>query len=207
MITILCFGDSNTWGSVPGTGERFPPDIRWPGVLQRRLGAAYRVIEEGLSGRTTVFDDPLGDGKNGRTYLTPCLESHKPLDVVIIMLGTNDVQTRFHASAVEIAWGAELLVRTAQKWAPAVVLVAPAPLSPIPEVELGGYQGAAEKMLQLPRFYKEVAERNGCRFFDAGSVVISSEVDGIHLDPDAHERLGVAVAEFLEPLLQSSESH
>jgi len=87
--TIVCFGDSNTWGFDPASGERFPADVRWPGVLRAQLGGGYQVIEEGLNGRTTTVDDPLQPHRNGLTYLPPCLESHKPLDLVTIMLGTT----------------------------------------------------------------------------------------------------------------------
>src|SRR5512143_1112361 len=110
MQTILCFGDSNTWGYNPETAERYPPDVRWTGVLQQKLGAQYRVIEEGLNGRTTVWDDPVQPGRNGRIYLGPCLESHRPLDAVVLFLGLNDLKVRFSATAEDIAKGAGALV-------------------------------------------------------------------------------------------------
>ena len=134
MRTILCYGDSNTWGYDPETGERFPEDVRWPGVLRTKLGDDYRVIEEGLSGRTTVWDDPIeGVHKNGRTYLGPCLESHKPVDLVTLMLGTNDLKTRFGSSASDIAQGAAQLSEMVSRsgcgpggGAPVVLLISPA---------------------------------------------------------------------------------
>ncbi len=93
MKTVLCYGDSNTWGSDPETGERFAPEVRWPGVMARELGDGFHVIEEGLPGRTTLREDPIeGSYKDGRAYLTPCLESHRPIDLVTIMLGTNDLR-------------------------------------------------------------------------------------------------------------------
>lgn len=95
MKNILCYGDSNTWGYDAETKNRFPPDVRWTGILKRTLGEGYHVIEEGLNGRTTVWDDPIEGYKNGREYLIPCLESHRPLDLVIIMLGTNNLKKRF----------------------------------------------------------------------------------------------------------------
>jgi lysophospholipase L1-like esterase len=105
--TVLCYGDSNTWGSDPETGERFAPEVRWPGVLRQALGEGYWVVEEGLNGRTTVRDDPIeGAHKNGRTYLPACLEFHKPIDLVLIMLGTNDLKARFAASASDRWWRA-----------------------------------------------------------------------------------------------------
>ena len=95
MKTILCYGDSNTWGYNPATTERSSRDERWTGILRRELDDGYLVIEEGLNGRTTVWDDPIEGYKNGKEYLIPCLETHKPLDLVIIMLGTNDLKVRF----------------------------------------------------------------------------------------------------------------
>ena len=134
MKTILCYGDSNTWGYNPSTGGRYPRDVRWPGVLRRELGDDYLVIEEGLNGRTTVWDDPIEGYKNGKEYLVPCLETHKPLDLVIILLGTNDLKVRFSVSAYDIANGAGALVQIVQKSeigpggrAPQVLLLAPPP--------------------------------------------------------------------------------
>lgn len=92
MRHILCYGDSNTWGYTPGTGERHAPDVRWTGVLRRLLGEGWEVLEEGMNGRTTVFDNPMSQGRNGSAYLLTCLETHKPLDLVILMLGTNDLR-------------------------------------------------------------------------------------------------------------------
>ena len=112
---VLCYGDSNTWGYNPITKERYEKDERWTGVLQNALGNDYHVIEEGLNGRTTVWDDPIEGFKNGKTYLIPCLETHKPLDLVIIMLGTNDLKKRFSLSAYDIAQGAGVLIDVVYK--------------------------------------------------------------------------------------------
>ena len=122
MRTVLCYGDSNTWGYDPATRTRYPPHVRWTGVLATRLGAEYRVVEEGLNGRTTRWDDPIEPGRNGLTYLRPCIESHQPLDVIIIMLGTNDLKRRFDLSASDIAQSAAALaehgvaVRARARW-------------------------------------------------------------------------------------------
>mgnify|MGYP001272416558 CR=1 FL=1 len=113
MRTILCYGDSNTHGQIPGGTplDRYTLLQRWPGVLARELGKGWHIIEEGLSGRTTVHDDPIeGALKNGRTYLRPCLMSHAPLDLVIIMLGTNDLKARFSQPASEVAMGIGCLI-------------------------------------------------------------------------------------------------
>src|SRR6266542_4369683 len=109
--TILCFGDSNTWGYPPGGGERLPRDIRWPGALQRLLGKGYHVIEEGLNGRTATVEHPWVEGRSSRPYLLPCCRSHAPLDLVIIYLGTNDLADRYQLSAADIAQACASLVR------------------------------------------------------------------------------------------------
>jgi lysophospholipase L1-like esterase len=117
MTTILCFGDSNTHGTKPipeqDVIDRHGPDIRWPGVMAKELGAGYRVVEEGLPGRTTVHDDPIeGAHMNGLTALPMLVGSHSPLDIVILMLGTNDLKNRFAVSATDIAASIERLVAT-----------------------------------------------------------------------------------------------
>ena len=109
--TILCFGDSNTWGFPPDCGARYDRKTRWPGVLQDALGDACYVIEEGLPGRNTVWDDPVEGGKNGLKQLVPIIHSHMPLDLVIIMLGTNDFKNRFSVSPLDISWSIGRLVK------------------------------------------------------------------------------------------------
>ena len=132
MTTILCYGDSNTYGYNPVNGLRYPKDVRWTGVLQKLLGEQYAVIEEGCNGRTTVFEDIAEPWKAGLGYLKPCLNTHKPIDFVIMMLGSNDLKRMFHASAKEIADGAEQLVsiikeftKEKQGFMPKVILVSP----------------------------------------------------------------------------------
>ena len=109
MKSILCYGDSNTYGLMPDSPDRYPRDVRWTGILQKKLGEDYYVIEEGLSGRTTLWDDPIEEHKNGKKYLLPCLDSHKPVDLVILMLGTNDLKTRFSLTPFDIGASVEIL--------------------------------------------------------------------------------------------------
>ncbi len=207
--TILCYGDSNTWGSDPETRERFPEDVRWPGVLARILGEGYRVIEEGLPGRTTVRDDPIeGDYKNGRTYLTACLESHKPIDLITLMLGTNDLKARFGSSASDIAQGAaslaDMMTRSGcgpDGGAPVVVLVSPPAVAKLTDMAQM-FEGAEEKSRQFPEHYERFAGQQGAEFLDASRVIVSSDVDGIHLDADEHRKLGEAVAERIRQILE-----
>ena len=200
MYEVLCYGDSNTWGYDPRTRGRYPRDVRWTGVLRACLGEGYHVIEEGLNGRTTVWDDPIEGHKNGRAYLVPCLETHRPLDLVIIMLGTNDLKVRFSLSAYDIANGARVLARevlasTAGRdgRAPAMLLVAPPPTARLTEFAQM-FAGAGERSALFSREYRRVAEELGCHYLDAGAVVCSCEQDGIHLEPGAHRALGEALA-------------
>jgi lysophospholipase L1-like esterase len=207
--TVLCYGDSNTWGSDPASGERFADDVRWPGVLGRKLGDEYRVIEEGLPGRTTVRDDPIeGAHKNGRTYLMACLESHRPFDLVTLMLGTNDLKARFGSSASDIAQGAASLADMMAKsgcgpagGAPVVLLISPPPVATLTDMAQM-FEGAEEKSRQFALHYERFAEQYGCEFFDASRVIVSSDVDGIHLDASEHGKLGEAVAARIKEIFR-----
>jgi lysophospholipase L1-like esterase len=201
---ILCYGDSNTFGAavVERPDDRYPYEERWTGVLAAALGGGWRVIEEGLNGRTVVRDDPVeGEFLNGKTYLLPCILSHRPLDIVTIMLGTNDLKARFSLSAWDIAEGLGNLIGIIRKAAvgrrsstPAILIIAPPPI--LPEIPLHGdmFVGAYEKSQQLAKRYEAVAEKTGVHFLAAGSIVKSSKVDGFHLEPGAHLELGKAVA-------------
>ncbi len=199
MKRILCYGDSNTWGYNPVTQERFDKNERWTGQLSRMLGSNYDVIEEGLNGRTTVWDDPIEGYKNGRDYLIPCLESHKPLDLVIILLGTNDLKKRFSVSAFDVAEGAGVLVQIVQKsnagimgGAPQVLLIAPPPVGKLTAfAEL--FEGAEAKSQKFAEHYRRVAAELGCPFFDTSTVIVSSDLDGIHFEQSEHAQLGQAV--------------
>lgn len=211
--TILCFGDSNTYGAVPtltrGGGHRFAPDRRWPGVMRRQLGSGWEVIEEGHPSRTTVRDDPIeGSHKNGLKALPILLESHMPIDLVILMLGTNDLKHRFASTASDIADSIEILVRTIQRSEagpagaePALIVVAPAPMQEVDRFA-DMFLGGARKSLQLAGFIRDVAKRTGAGFVDAGTLVESSSVDGIHLDSDAHRILGLELARVVHSLME-----
>jgi lysophospholipase L1-like esterase len=201
MKTVLCFGDSNTWGHRPDGSGRYAREERWPGVMAAILGEGFDVVAEGLGGRTTVFDDPIdGAHLNGLTYLTPCLASHKPIDLVIIMLGTNDLKHRFGVLPDDIARAAGRLVERVrgsdagpQGAAPAVLLVAPAPILEVGAVGIR-FTGGQKKSKLFSATYAAVASERGCHFLDAGDLIVSSQIDGIHLDLDAHLLLGQAIA-------------
>lgn len=201
--TIVCYGDSNTHGADPAGGERLAREVRWPGVMRAALGEGYEVIEEGLSGRATVWDSPLAPHHNGATYLTPCLLSHEPVDLVVIMLGTNDLKTIYGIGAPEIASAAAVLVDQARAsltgpggTPPQVVLVAPVPLGEATAMsEIWGFGRSLPASQQLAAMYRIVADDRGVGFLDAGSVARVSPDDGVHLDAAAHADLGAAMAE------------
>jgi lysophospholipase L1-like esterase len=209
MKTILCYGDSNTWGYNAETAGRFPPETRWPNVMARLLGDGYTVIPEGLNGRTTVWSDPVeGEYKNGKTYLIPCLESHYPLDLVIMMLGTNDLKHRYGLSAWDIASGAGTLAQMIQGsafgpdgGAPRVLLMAPPPTCVIGTLFEEMLAGSDAKSRDLGKQYGRVAAELGCDFFDASTAINSSKADGIHLEPGEQVKLGIAVAGLVRKIL------
>lgn len=205
MINILCYGDSNTWGAKPRTVAseviRFGIEQRWTGVLQSQLGNGFRVIEEGLRGRTTIFDDPVeGEHKNGCRYLLPCLESHQPVELVVLFLGTNDLKARFGATSTEVAGGIERLMavivgsRTGPcRTTPEILLLAPPCIGPL-SLFAEEFDGAVEKSLLLGPFFEQVAARGSWHFLNVSTVASASECDGIHLDEPGHRRLGEAIA-------------
>lgn len=214
MKTILCFGDSNTHGTSPVDWSRFDIHTRWPGVMRDTLGSDFWVIEEGCGGRTTVHDDPIeephqGGSKNGAKYFLPCLHSHAPLDLVIILLGTNDLKARFGVGADDIARSAGVLVQMVQKSGygiggkpPKVLLVAPPPTTPLektPFVDM--IAGGEAKSKLLGKFYEQTARELGCAFLDAGKVIVSSPVDGLHWDASEHAKLAKAMAQRVREIL------
>jgi len=213
MKTILCYGDSNTFGWKPVSFDpkeipivlsryRLPFGKRWTGVMAEELGKDYHVIEEGLGGRTTVWDDPIeGEHKNGKKYLLPCLESHAPIDLVVLMLGTNDLKVRFSVTAYDIAMGVAVLIGIIQGsatgkdgGAPKILVMSPPSLGELTEFE-EMLEGGIEKSEKLAQYYKTVSKQFSCEFFDVGGVISCSPVDGVHFDAKQHFKLGKAVAE------------
>lgn len=206
MKNILCFGDSNTFGTNP-LGGRHPRDVRWTGILQQLLGEDYYVIEEGFGGRTTVWDDPYEENRCGKTALPIALHSHKPLDLVILCLGTNDCKEHFHASAYVTSKGAELLCNMIRRCdygpaypTPQILLISPIHIGD----DVMSYQyknfgyGAPAKSRELGKYYKEAAERVGCLFLDASTVAVPSQADQLHMDPESHRAFAEAVYEIVK---------
>ena len=207
--TIVCFGDSNTFGVVPslvrGGGHRFAPERRWPGVMRKALGDGFDIIEEGHPGRTTVHDDPIdGAHHNGRKALPIVLESQAPIDLLILMLGINDLKLRFSVSASDIIDSMEILINDIRQSSaghggqpPAILLVCPPPLR-----ELGRLAdmltGAAAKSADFPAQFLDLSRRTDVLFLDAAALVEVSAVDGIHLDGESHKILGLAMARLIK---------
>lgn len=200
---ILCFGDSNTWGYMV-TGGRFDEDVRWPMRLQTLLGDDYTVIEEGFNGRTCVFDDPIEGGhKSGLVYLPPCVMSHSPLDLIIIMLGSNDLKKRFGMTAFTIGGGITALVKAARTYAmnaegvpPKILIVAPPPVGEnIMETRHAPIFGedSISVSRELPQELRRVAKLMRCEFMDAGPHSEISNVDAVHLTREGHLRLAEAI--------------
>lgn len=198
MYNVLCYGDSNTWGFVHEIGSRYSINERWTGVLKNLLGEEYNVIEEGLNGRTTVFDDPICDHRNGKSYLLPCLRSHMPIDLVIIMLGTNDLKTRFSSSPYEISRGLGTLIdiiessKTGRKQkSPNILVVAPPVIKNIKTyIFEETFKDGVEKSKKLIEYYKLISKEYGTFFLDSSDIIETSPIDGVHLDKNSHRILG-----------------
>lgn len=208
--TILNFGASNTWGFIPGSFNlatglalRYLPHERWTGVLQQQLGNDYFIIEDGLNGRTTIHDDIENNKpyRNGLSQLAITLESHYPLDLMIIMLGTNDTKIQFQQTAQQIAEGLRQLIHVVKSsnkgidgQSPKILIIAPQPIIDIPQLAISLDKSSIKKSEQLAKYYEIIARQESCEFIDAGEIVKSSIIDGVHLDKAQLSMLGKAVA-------------
>ncbi len=204
MKNILCFGDSNTWGYVPLAAHRYPIDVRWTGVLQDELGEGFRVIEEGLNGRTNATNEVNRSIRSGLDALPILLESHRPLDLVVIMLGTNDLKYDFGLTASQIADGAKKLCRSITDCEhlaadpPQILLVSPTHVESLPADESDVFRGAMEKSRELAVHYQVIAEELGVHFLDAAKIVINTAIDGVHWDVLQHKTFGVELAKVVK---------
>ena len=208
--TVLCYGDSNTYGYDPKTGGRYPGNERWTGILRNLLGPGYRVIEEGCNGRTTVIDDPEEPWKNGKSYIKACLNTHKPVDIAILMLGTNDLKRVYKASPRDIAEGAGELAsvikdfcKEKQDHVPEIILVSPPHIGEGIEDSFFSASfdyDAVERSKALAKEYEKQAEKQRCIFFDAASVAKASDLDCLHLDGGSHRALAGALSKIIKEL-------
>ena len=213
MKKIVCFGDSNTWGYNPADGTRFPPEIRWPRVLGNLLGDDYEIIEEGQNGRTICCEDPWEWGdKKGIDYIIPMVETHHPFDLLIIMLGSNDLKAKFHLPAGDIAGGLQnMLMRTISflnvkcHASPKILVVAPPALKPgIAEgVFKEFFEGdiSVTKSKDLAKWYKLVADQFEVDFLDASLYAEVGDTDSLHLTEPGHKALAEALAGKVREIL------
>lgn len=216
---ILCYGDSNTWGAIPrwkdegGHSKRYAPDVRWTGRMAAALGGGFHVVEEGLGGRTTMYDMPGLTYRNGLPYLLPCLMSHRPLDLIVLMLGVNDLQLPIQPDAAHLGDGIRTLLQVIRDTPacgrdnapPPVLLLSPAPIRQAlgrREVypKFDGDKGRDLSLL-FPQVYRQAADEFGCFFLNAALYAQPSEADGLHWEPDSHARLADAVTAEVRRIL------
>ena len=208
-IRIVCFGDSNTWGYNPRTRERFPGDVRWTGRLQQLLGDGYQVLEEGQNGRTIASEDPCEGEKNGIRAVIPCIESQMPFDLLILMLGSNDLKQKFGYAAIDVAGEMQQMLekivtfgRYHMKKAPRILLVAPPWFGEgIRSSWLGdcfGYERATRISQELAPWYQQLAEMYECDYLDAAEFARAGSTDSVHMEEDGHAALAQALADYVK---------
>lgn len=217
MKKILVFGDSHTWGFIPGsysvassTASRYPKSQRYAGIMADTLGSDYEIVEEGLNSRTAILDDPfLPFMTNGKTYLPPCLLSHYPLDMITIMLGTNELKSRFNLNASEIAIGVRQLIWLIKSLPIGVNNANVEILIICPHHAIDGvgdfkdlFVGAESKSKDLAKYYQEICQYEKCHFLDASTIIKPSIIDGIHFDETGHLLLGQAVSGLIREVFK-----
>ena len=208
LKNILCYGDSNTWGWTPVTGARYPLDVRWTGILQKNLGAGYHVIEDGMSGRTTCYDDPTWPDHNGFKSIYASLETHFPLDLVIIMLGSNDAKRHICATPYASACGMENIVRVIRsgvygngKKDPEILIVSPILIGEEIDRTCSFGEHSAPFSQLFAQEFGRVAREQGTFFLDAAKYAGPSREDNLHMTPEGHAALAEAMTEKVLEIL------
>lgn len=208
---IVCFGDSNTWGFIPGSGQRYDENTRWTGRLQTLLGYGYAVVEAGLNGRTTIFDNPFAPHTNGSAHMKPMLLSAAPIDLLIFMLGTNDFQVQIGSDPLTTANACAFLLEEARKMGlerpggeMKLLLIAPTSMEdcrigykPLDCIDASG----VEKSRRLPAYLRLVAEQLGCAYLDTNDYIRPGGVDGTHWGAQQHATMAQVIFETVKTLL------
>lgn len=211
---ILCFGDSNTWGYNGENGTRFDEETRWTALLQKELGQDYVVIEEGLNSRTTVFEDPLSPGKKGLDYLIPMVCSQLPFDLMIMMLGTNDLKRMYHIGSMEVAEGIERLLITFRNTmqektggSGKVLVLGPIDIcaSQSGEFVYGFDEHSAKEAKNLGKDIESLVTQMGYEFMDMSKVTPPGVTDGIHLDSDGHKAFADCLSKYIREKMGDRE--
>lgn len=211
MKTVLCYGDSLTWGYDAAGAGRHALEDRWPSVLQAALGDGVHVVAEGLNGRTTAFYDHLaGADRNGARILPTVLMTHAPLDLVVFMLGANDMKPWIHGNPVAAKQGMGRLIDIVRGHdyptdapAPQILIVSPPAVSRTENAEFKEmFAGGDDASQRLAPLYSTLADQTGCGFFDAGAVATTTPLDGVHLDAENTRKIGEALAPVARAMLE-----
>lgn len=217
MKQVLCYGDSNTWGFNPIDGSRFLLQERWPGILQDSLGPEFHIVEDGINGRTTVWDDPyVGDFKNGLKGLKYSLNAHKPLDLIVLMLGSNDLNyTDAEGTQKGLFQIMNLLCNcenafkdttrgSSPFWRsnPMVLLVAPITRHPSAVSRMANGQFLYDESTKLGALVKSLAKEFNMPFLDASAIAQPSEIDTLHMDKENHYLLANSIASAIKEIFK-----
>ena len=215
MKKIICFGDSNTYGYNPANGGRFDENTRWPKLLQKHLGSDYEIFEEGQNGRTIANEDPWEGGtKCGMDYVLPMIETKKPIDLLIIMLGSNDLKTKFNLPAADIAGSLMMMLMKIKGYCEyfigcpdmKILIISPPALSePFEESYFATFfddRDVVGRSKELATWYKQVADQFGCYFLNATDKVSAGSVDHLHLDPEGHKLMAQLVKDKIEEIFK-----
>lgn len=208
MYRILCYGDSNTWGYRPIISNRYEEGVRWTSIVQNILGDNYKIIEEGLCGRTTIFNDPITPNRSGKEMLLGVLDSQSPLDVIVLMLGTNDLKRRFNLTAFDISNGIKQLLdliknhyQNYQVKRPEIILLCPPEIGENLELTDSSLYFSKEHSLKesknLAKFYKPIAESYNCTFVNANDITEVSEDDCVHFSEKGHKMFAEGIASYI----------
>lgn len=195
--TIVCYGDSNTWGNIPGTFDRYPRSKRWPYILQNLLGENFEVVSEGLPARTFVVIEDEKPYHSGITQLKSILKTHKPIDAIVVMLGTNELKDRFNLTSKDVTKHLEQTIKLIQEEnIKNILIICPPHVADIEEGILrSDFIKNKDEIKKYPELFDKIAKEYKCSFLNANDFITSSKIDGFHLDPKAHQKLAEVLKE------------